>query len=289
MTVAEWIRYSAARLEAAGVESPRLEAEVLAGHVLLVDRTWLHAHADALFPDLAGEGLLQRREKQEPLAYIVGGREFYGRWFHVRPGVLIPRQETEILVELALQELDRLETERNLEDYDAIHVLDIGAGSGAIAITLKLERPEVEVTAIDVSLMALSASRENAENLDANVRFIASDLFSKLEEYQFDLIVSNPPYIGESESLPSEVADFEPAVALFAGPTGLELFERMARDAGPKLTAEGRIMVEVGYRQADRVKSIFESLGWRHVMSRDDLSGVERVLSFSRSNERPVP
>jgi release factor glutamine methyltransferase len=280
MTVSEWIRNATLRLEAAGVESPRLEAQVLAGHVLLADRAWLVAHDDALFPDLAGETLLHRRENREPLAYIVGGREFYGRWFRVRPGVLIPRQDTEILVEVALEAIDALEERRDPDDFDALRILDIGVGSGAIAVTLKLERPETDVMAVDVSLAAISTARENAELLEANVEISASDLFGKLEEYRFDLVVSNPPYIAESETLSPEVAEHEPSMALFSGPTGLEIYRRLANEAKGRLTDSGSLIVEVGHTQAAAVKALFEEAGWTHLLTKQDLAGIDRVLAF---------
>lgn len=268
MNVRDWIRSAAARLEALGVESPKLEAEVLAAHVLGVERVWLIAHPDAEFPDLAGEGLLQRREAREPLAYIVGWREFYGRRFQVRPGVLIPRQDTEILVETAL----RLAVNGP--------VLDIGTGSGCIAITLKLEKPALEVVALDLSERALEVARSNAEALQADVQFVQSDLFDlyDLSDKRFELIATNPPYIAETETLAPEVKDHEPKEALFSGPTGLEFYERLAIEAPNHLKAGGALAMEVGYTQAAAVQKIFEDRGWRHEETLPDLAGHDRVV-----------
>jgi release factor glutamine methyltransferase len=266
MTVGEWLRHAEGRL--AAVESPRLEAQLLAGHVLLVERSWLLAHPEAEFPELAGEGLLQRREGQEPLAYILGRREFYGREFRVRPGVLIPRQDTEILLEAAL------------EATDAKRALDIGAGSGILAISLKLERPAMDVTGVDVSPQALEIAAENAEALGADIRLLRSDGFSELEGVKFDLIVSNPPYIADSEELMGEVRQYEPAQALFSGPTGLEFYERLARESGEYLAPGGRLLLEVGHTQAAAVRALFEAEGWRWRETRKDLSGIERVVAF---------
>lgn len=265
MTIAEWIRHAESRLQAAGIDSPRLEAQVLAAHVLRVDRSWLLAHPEREFNDLAGETLVQRRERHEPLAYITGTREFFGRPFRVTPAVLIPRHETETLIETAIS-------------GPATTVLDIGTGSGCIAITLKLERPEWDVTAIDVSPAALGVAQENAATLNANVRFALSDGFTELLGEAFDLIVSNPPYIGRTEPLPRDVAEHEPALALFSGETGLEFYERLAREAPDHLNDGGRLMMEVGYQQAQAVRELFERHGWHHIETVPDLTGVDRVV-----------
>ncbi len=277
MTVIEWLQEAQARLASAGIESNRLEAQVLAMHVLLVDRSWLLAHPETEFPDLAGEGLLQRRERGEPLAYITGRREFYGREFSVRPGVLIPRQDTEILVETALAAMDW----PNHEHGD-VSILDLGVGSGAIAVTLKLERSHSTVTGIDISPLALEIAGDNARSLEADIRLLLSDGFSSIPNERFDLIVSNPPYIGNEEILDREVAEFEPAQALFSGPTGLEFYERLAREAGAHLVENGRLIVEVGHTQSNAVQALFESSGWKHQQTVRDLCGIERVVEVSR-------
>lgn len=287
MRLDEWLRNATTRLDLAGVDSPRLEAQVLAAHVLRVDRAWLLAHPDHDFNDLAGEALLQRREDREPLAYITGYREFRGRSFGVDPSVLIPRHETEELVEAALELFPLpLAQEDPLGEEAAKSVLDLGTGSGVLAITLKLERPAWGFTAVDVSPEALATASANARFLKADVRFLLSDGFEALLGESFDLIVSNPPYVGDEETLPPEVRGHEPAAALFSGPTGLEFYSRLAREAPAHLTDGGTILLEVGYRQADEVRAIFEGEGWRHETTRRDLSGVERVVGFSWSYER---
>ena len=272
MRLDEWLRNATTRLDLAGIDSPRLEAQVLAAHVLRVGRSWLLAHPEHEFPDLAGEALLQRREAREPLAYLTGYREFRGREFQVDPSVLIPRHETEELVEAALALYG---------DRPTLAVLDLGTGSGVLAATLKLERPAWEVTAVDVSPEALATASVNARFHGANVRFVLSDGFSALLGEGFDLVVSNPPYVGDAEELPPEIRDHEPPGALFAGPTGLEFYERLAREAPDHLQDGGGILLEVGHRQASAVRSIFEDAGWRHETTRRDLSGVERVVGFS--------
>jgi release factor glutamine methyltransferase len=276
MTVGEWLWEAENRLVSAGIESSRLEAQVLAAHVLLVDRSWLLAHPEAEFPDLAGENLLQRRELCEPLAYIIGKREFFGYDFAVRPGVLIPRQDTEVLVETAI------ETAKQFIHSQPLKILDVGFGSGAIAISLKLRLPNAEVTGVDVSELALDIATQNAERLGANVRLLLSDGFQCLAGETFDLIVSNPPYIANNEQLASEVVDFEPSIALFSGPTGLEFYLMLALEAASHLTSQGVLLLEVGHTQAEAVKEIFEQEFWTHVQTVEDLSRIQRVLEFQR-------
>lgn len=267
-TVAEWLRSAEARLQSAGVESPRMEAQVLAAHILRVDRSWLFAHPEHEFNDLAGENLLVRRLSQEPLAYLTGKREFHGRRFRVSPAVLIPRHETEIVVEEVLQEAS-----------DGKRVLDIGTGSGCIAITCKLENPVLEVWATDISGPAIEIARENAETLGAEIIFRLADLFPEADD-KFDLIVSNPPYIGREEPLAPEVVDHEPHLALFAEEDGLAIYRRLAQGAGVLLAPGGKIFLEVGYTQADKVVTLFEESGWSHVRTVKDLAGVRRCVVF---------
>ena len=293
MRLDEWLRNATTRLDLAGVDSPRLEAAVLAAHVLRVDRAWLLAHPEHEFNDLAGETLLQRREAGEPLAYLTGYREFYNRPFGVDPSVLIPRQETEELVEEALQAplaLSPLEREESVWGVGgrAVRLLDLGTGSGILAVTLKLERPAWRVTAVDVSPEALATASANARFHGADVRFLLSDGFEALLGESFDLIVSNPPYIGDDEPLPRDVRDWEPGGALFSGPTGLEFYARLANEAPAHLEDGGLLLVEVGHTQAEAVRALFEGAGWNHEGTRRDLSGVERVLAFRWSYECAV-
>ncbi len=279
MRLDEWLRNATTRLDLAGVDSPRLEAQVLAAHVLRVDRSWLLAHPEHDFNELAGETLLQRREAREPLAYLTGYREFRGLQFGVDPSVLIPRQETEELIEAALE---------SEITNDSPRVLDLGTGSGILAITLKLERPAWDLTAIDLSSEALATASANARFHGADVRFVLSDGFAALLGESFDLIVSNPPYIGNEEELPPEVKDHEPPFALFSGPTGLEFYARLANEAPAHLEDGGLLLLEVGHRQASEVRALFEGAGWQHETTRRDLSGVERVVGFRWSYECAV-
>lgn len=271
MNVSEWVLYAKSRLEAASVDAANLEAQLLAAHVLMVPRIWLMAHPEESFPDLAGESVLSRRLNHEPLAYILGKREFYGRTFHVGPGVLIPRQETEILVETALEIMGTRTSEQ-------ARVLDMGTGSGCIAITLKLELPTLMMVASDVSTEALSVAQDNARDMEAEVEFLKSDGFEAINGPLFDVIVTNPPYIGFAEPLAPELTQFEPHQALYSGPTGLEFYERLSNEASGFLEPHGLIMMEVGYTQAEAVANIFQSQGWRHLKTVNDLAGVARVV-----------
>jgi len=267
MTLGNWVSAATAALATAGVESARLEAQLLAAHALCEERTWVLTHADAIVPEHILDPLLARRVGREPLAYILGYREFYGRRFLVNPSVLIPRQETETLVETAL----------SLPD-GPLTVLDLGTGSGVLAVTLKLERPSWSVTALDVSLEALMVAQQNAESWGATIRFRLSDAFAALGQERFDLIVTNPPYIGTSEPLMPEVASFEPHLALFAGALGLTFYERLAMEGREHLTPRGRMMMEVGFTQAAQVKGLFVESGWTHEATVPDLSGTPRVV-----------
>lgn len=256
MTLGEWLKMARMRVSS-------LEAQVLAGHVLLKDRAWVLAHPEVGVPELALELLLQRLEAGEPLAYVTGRREFYGLEFEVSPAVLIPRQETETLVEAALE----------LASW--VSVLDIGTGSGCIAVALKHARPGLRVTAVDVSVDALEMAKRNAERHGAEIEFVLGDGVALLAERRFDLVVSNPPYVAHGDSLGPGVGEFEPHLALFSGPTGLEFYERLAA-AGPR-----RLLVEVGDNQAAAVQRVFESRGFKFDGGRFDLLGIERVLGFS--------
>lgn len=266
MRVDEWMRMASSRLAASGSQEFGTESQILAGHILLRDRAWVLAHPEAEIDELPGESLLTRRESGEPLAYILGYREFYGRRFAVRPGVLIPRQETEVLVETALAGLAK-----------GGPVLDIGVGSGAIAITLKLERPDTAVTGVDISPKALEIARENAENLGADVRFFESDLFQAVEGEKFDLVVSNPPYVAKGDVLPREVSDFEPAQALFADDDGLAIYKRLAGEGKHRCA---KMIVELGAGQAPAVRGLFEKEGWTMEKIVPDLAGIDRVAVF---------
>lgn len=249
----------------------RIEIQMLLQQVLDVSRAYLLAHPEQVLDEAqaaAYRELLQRRFAGEPLAYILGEREFFGLTFKVTPATLIPRPETELLVELALQHIPLRG-----------RVLDLGTGSGAIAIAIAHARPEAEVTAVDASPEALEVTRENARRLNiANVRLLQSDWFSALADERFDLIASNPPYIAENDAhLAQGDLRFEPRGALASGTDGLDDIRRIVADAKQHLNPGGWLLFEHGYDQAARVRELLLREGYTEVFSARDLAGIERV------------
>jgi release factor glutamine methyltransferase len=274
MTIRTALRQACGRLEDAGVAAPRLTAEVLLATALDRDRSYLYAHPEAELADAVRgrfEAWTAERGEGRPTQYITGRQEFFGREFVVAPGVLIPRPETEHLAETAL----RLAPE-------ARSILDVGCGSGAIAITLALElrRP---VWTCDISPEALRLGRENARRLEAPVSFLAADLASAFAAGSLDLLISNPPYVAESEEpgLPREVRDYEPRLALFAGPDGLDVYRRLIVDAARVVKPGGWLMLELGCGQAEAVRAMLAS-GWDEIEVTSDLAGIPRVLAARR-------
>lgn len=261
----------ARRLEEAGVAAPRLTAEVLLADLLGRERAWLFAHPEeelAAAAAAAFESALARRLGGEPTQYITGRQEFWGREFLVTPDVLIPRPETEHVVEAALEAA-----------RGARRIVDAGCGSGILAVTLRLETG-AEAWATDISTAALRVARENAARLGADVRFVACDLVSALPAASFDLVVSNPPYVplGDRFGLQREVRDFEPHVALFAGPTGYEIYERLVEEARRVLRPGGRIVMELGFGTYGRVLEML-ARGWQGARTLPDLAGIPRVAA----------
>lgn len=268
-----WLRKATSELGQTDMESPRLEAQILAGHVLGKGRAWIIAHGETQIDEAAFEKLLKRRLANEPLAYILGTWEFYGRSFTVNTSVLIPRQETETLVDAALDAVRKI---------DAPKILDLGTGSGCVAITVALERPDARVWALDISKAALAVAKKNASALGASVQFKQSDLMRNFRGPKLDLIVTNPPYVSTKIDLLPEIAEFEPAVALFGGKTGLDLIERIAAESAESLRTDGMLITEVADGQALRARRTFERAGWTLKDMRKDLSGNERTLAFFR-------
>ena len=214
--------------------------------------------------------LIEKRGARVPLQYLIGQAWFYGYSFEVNENVLIPRFDTEVLLQAVLEK----------EGNKPLEVLDLCTGSGCIAITLKLEAPAYTVTASDISEKALETAEKNAEKLGAEVAFVKSDLFSAIPG-TFDLVVSNPPYITEEEigKLEPEVRDFEPFAALSGGPDGLDFYKRIAEEAGTHLKKGGRIYLEIGYDQGTSVKELFENKGFTDGHLIRDLSGKDRVFT----------
>jgi len=263
-----------------GVESPRLDAELIAGEALGIDRVKIIVEGQRMLEPVELEtirALFKRRRGYEPVAYLRGYREFYGRSFRVDRRVLVPRPDTEILVEVAL---------KRLHGHDlGARVVDLCTGSGCVAITLKLERPTMTVDATDVSADALAVARDNAQRLGAvwNVRFALGDLFAPLGPPRrvYDLVVANPPYIPTAEiaTLQPDVRDHEPRLALDGGPDGLSLVRRIVAEAPRWLRPGGALAMEIGAGQAAEVEQIFQQGGFTKLGRAQDYGGHERVVS----------
>ena len=251
---------------------PLLEARMLFEHLLGKSRAWLIAHADeAADADSAKAfaALVARRCGGEPIAYLLGVREFHGLEFKVTPAVLIPRPETELLVDLALERLPA----------DApLRLLDLGTGSGAIAVALANARPRALLTAVDLNDAALGVARENARRQRVRVRFFCGDWFGPLQGEVFDLIVANPPYVavGDAHLVLGDVR-FEPPRALLAGTDGLDCIRAIVARAGAHLIQGAWLLFEHGYDQADACRALLDAQGFGAVQSWSDLAGIERV------------
>jgi release factor glutamine methyltransferase len=259
VTVREAIADAEQRLAAAGVDTPRVDAELLVAHALRISRTQLYADLDREVDGL--EPLLARRESREPLAYVLGEWGFRRLTLKTDARALVPRPETEVVVERALALLDGMEAPR---------VLDVGVGSGAIALALKDERPDARVTGVDESEAALALALENAEQLGLEVDLRIGGLEAAQDGW--DLVVSNPPYVDTLEGLQPELR-FEPEMAL----VGSGLHERLAEEARTRA-----LVLEVGAGQAERVAAALEALGYRNVRITADLSGIARVVEGER-------
>jgi len=273
MTVGTALMQGTRLLEDGQIAVPRLTAEVLLGHAMRVERAWLFAHPERDLSEvewLHYGRYLHERLKGKPTQYITKKQEFYGREFRVTPDVLIPRPETEHVVEVAL----RLA-------HEARRVVDVGAGSGALAITLALETG-ASVCATDISTAALQVAAANATALGARVELVGCDLLSAIGSGMMDLAVSNPPYVPASqrEGLQKEVRDWEPAVALFAGDTGFEIYERIVEDAPRVLRPGGWLVLELGFGSINHVSALLG--GWQEVRVEPDLAGIPRVIAARR-------
>jgi release factor glutamine methyltransferase len=277
-TILEVLRWTVGRFERHGIENARLDAELLATLAFRRSRVELYTHFDQPLDEaeLANfRQLVQRRLGGEPVAYILGKKEFWSLDLRVDPRVLIPRPDTETLVEQALELLRELGKEKS-----SLRVVDIGTGSGALALALKKERPADEVFAVDISQDALALARENAKHIGLDITFLHGDLVQPLVGLApFDLIVSNPPYIPsrDIDGLSAEVR-CEPPLALDGGPDGLVTVRRLTMDVLPCLSPEGALAIEIGAGQAAATMEIMQSAGYRSVGTRRDLAGIERVV-----------
>lgn len=286
-TVAELLRDAITRLVdtlALDLRTARIEARVLASCAWRVGPAWLIAHdTDVPSPEQANAlaALLARRLAGEPIAYVTGTREFYGRPYAVGPAVLIPRPDTELLVETALEQLP-IDAARD--------VLDLGTGSGCVAITLALARPLARVTAVDRSPGALVLAAENARSLGAQVRFVESDWFAALEGARFDLIVGNPPYVAAGDAhLTRGDLRFEPAGALASGDDGFDDLRRIIDATPAHLRRGGWLWLEHGFEQGPLARALFEAAGFRYVETRKDASRLPRITGGQLSENFTRP
>jgi release factor glutamine methyltransferase len=268
-------------LAALGISSPRLEAELLLSHALGCDRVRLYMDMQRPLDqaELAAiRALVVRRRRREPVAYILGRREFYKREFDVDPAVLVPRPETEVLVDRALDALPG----------GPARMLDLCTGSGAIALTLALERAELLADATDISEAALAVARRNLarHGLDERVQLHHGDLFAALpERHAYALITANPPYVRDDEwaGLAPDVTEHEPRIALLGGPLGLAVIERLCAESAGWLAPGGALLLEVGRGQAPSVRELLASAGdFEAIVAHRDLAGIERVVEARR-------
>jgi release factor glutamine methyltransferase len=275
VTVAEWLDVAAADLGAAGVETPRVDAEWLLAHCLAVPRLELRmAPSRAVDGDVVWRyaAALARRARREPLQQIIGSQEFRGIRVAVTRHVLVPRPETEVLVEWALELLPAREA----------LVVDVGTGSGCIACAMAAERPAARVIALERSPQAAAVARANAADLGGRVRVLVGDLFAPLGDVRADLIVSNPPYLDAPmlAALPPEVAEFEPRVALDGGADGLDVIRPLVAGARAHLRPGAALVLETaGGEQARRVVALLDAADFTQVSLRRDLAGVERFVA----------
>lgn len=282
MTLAEAIHNASNRLSAAGIANARLDAEVLLAHIIKKDRVWLITHRDEVLDDeqqRAFAEVIRRRTGREPLQHIIGSQEFWGLEFMVTPDVLIPRPETEHIIEAALA----IVQDRN----SPVRIIDLCTGSGCIAVSLAKELAAARVIATDASEKALAVARENSRRhgVAERIRFLQGDLFRPLEELdlrgQVDILVSNPPYVlaGNLSTLQPEVRDYEPQMALIAGPEGTEIAIRIIRTAPEYLKQNGALIMEMGMGQSEALmRAVAATSAYAGPDILKDLAGINRVI-----------
>ena len=283
MNIAEVLKDASQILHGAGVPEARREAGSLLSFTIGKDRTFLISHAEDQLDEHSLDQFreaVERRASGEPLQYITGVQDFFGREFRVTPDVLIPRPETELLVEAALEVLGGADA--------TPFICDIGTGSGCIAVTLLCEISQGRAIAVDKSPAALEIAKFNAGSLSVADRavFVVSDCFESLDsrEYQFDLVASNPPYVsaGVLPGLQREVRDHEPLVALSPGPDGLSMIRKLLQEAPAFLKANGYLIMEIGFDQGEKVQSLVDDGVWRSFELRPDLQGIPRIVVLQK-------
>jgi release factor glutamine methyltransferase len=253
--------------------SPELDSEILMMKGLSVSRTYLHTHNEKIVPDSkiqTLEELVTRRMNKEPIAYILGKKEFWSRGFYINQHTLIPRPESEMLVELIIQTNSRKKISR---------ILELGTGCGCISVSIAKELSHSQIVSTDICAKALEVANKNAQHYGVNnISFIKSDWFNGLENQKFDCIVSNPPYIRKDDPYLSELT-FEPSKALVSGDDGLEAIEIIVSDAAEYLSPEGKIFIEHGKDQEKEIQKIFELNNWKDIICHRDLGGLPRITA----------
>jgi release factor glutamine methyltransferase len=302
MDVRAALKEGIARLRATKVPSDTLAAELLLMHALGRDRTWLYTNPEHPLDAVTAEkyfALIARRSSGEPTQYLTGKQEFWALEFDVTPAVLIPRPETEHVIEVALERLGERGIKINMKTgapSPTLHIADVGTGSGCIAVALAHELPHAKIIATDISASALAVARHNAtrHQVADRIEFVEADLFERVsrespittrESHLFDLIVSNPPYIAHTDaaSLPAEVRDHEPHSALFGGHRGVEIYSRLIQQSGALLKPGGFLVLELGYDSATAVRKMFHMEHcWANISITDDLAGIPRVIAAER-------
>jgi release factor glutamine methyltransferase len=293
------LKQAMAQLRAANVPSSTLSAEILLMHILARDRAWIYTHPEAAIDPATAQkyfALVARRTAGEPTQYLTGKQEFWGLEFEVNPAVLIPRPETEHVIEVALARLGargikiRLDTG---EPSPPLRIADVGTGSGCLAVALAHELPHATIVATDISPAALEVARRNADHhkVSDRIHFLETNLLEACmrepqiashQSHVFDLIVSNPPYVAQNEAatLEREVRDHEPHAALFGGPTGVEIYARLIEQARSLLRPGGILVLELGYNSAEHVLAILAAQpGWTRISITNDLAGIPRVVA----------
>ncbi len=280
-TILKLIRWTSDYFAGKGVGTPRLDAELLLAHVLEMDRTHLYMNFDkpVLKTELSAfKELVKRRAKGEPLQYITGCQEFWSVKIMVDPSVLIPRPDTELLVEEGIREINK-----SFAKEEFVEILDMGTGSGALAIAFAAELKKARITAVDKSKKAVMTAEKNIEAhaLSSNITVLEGDLFGGQADKTFHLIVSNPPYIptGKLDDLQTEIKDYEPLSALDGGEDGLDYYRIIVPDSRGHLKSGGWLMVEHGEGQSEEVRDIFKKTGYyESIEALKDLSGIYRVV-----------
>lgn len=264
------------------IELPRLEAEILLSNILNKDRVYLYTHPDEIIEQEAldrFDSYIQRRIKKEPIAYIIGKKEFMGLDFIVNNNVLIPRPDSETIVETAIRLINSSDNLKNKYEKGELKVLDLCAGSGALGLSLKYNLSRINLTLSDISSAAVEVIKQNSDSLNLKTEILVSDLFENIKD-NYDLIISNPPYIKEEDiiNLPDDIKNYEPHIALSGGASGYYFYRKIIQESIKFLNKNGYLLVEAGDNQSDTIKEIYQLNGYEGISSERDLINVERVV-----------